>query len=186
MHEIFLPAYYNNMVDSDEFKIVNIVGGHETSETSEPYEPSSINDEAIEFFANEEHLAKSSEAASGPSSEEAAIGSSSSEEAAIGSSSNDPSSSSNEGGARNKTKNTQDPVIVDDDDDGASTVTASSEMGTASLIANGCTYTILEQMLMTEGDDGEKHNVAYMIERCAKALEGILGHLVSSSSSSHK
>ena len=55
-------------------------------------------------------------------------------------------------------------------------------MGTASLIANGCTYTILEQMLMTEGDDGEKRNVAYMIERCAKALEGILGHLVLASS----
>lgn len=33
---------------------------------------------------------------------------------------------------------------------------------------------------MTEGDDGEKRNVAFMIERCAKALEGILGRMVQS------
>ena len=71
------------------------------------------------------------------------------------------------------------PVADVGDADEDSESRCSSDMNTASLIANGCTYTILEQMLMTEGDDGEKRNVAFMLERCAKALEGILGHLVS-------
>jgi hypothetical protein len=73
-----------------------------------------------------------------------------------------------------------------DADDSASQ--CSSDMNTASLIANGCTYTILEQMLMTEVTDNDNHttkrNVAFMMERCAKALEGILEHLSSSSKSS--
>ena len=69
------------------------------------------------------------------------------------------------------------PPQSDDGDDAASTVAASdvcsSEMGSASLIANGCTYTILEHMLMTP----DKENVAIMMQRCAVALERIAAHL---------
>jgi hypothetical protein len=60
----------------------------------------------------------------------------------------------------------------------------SSDMGTEDLIANGCMYTILEQMLMTtkpeEGRSSVKQpNVADILLRIAVALEGIQGVLSS-------
>ena len=61
----------------------------------------------------------------------------------------------------------------DRDDDATSDA---GTMSTASLIANGCMYTILEQMLMTPGGDddaSEKVNVASLLKRIAVALEGI-------------
>ena len=67
-------------------------------------------------------------------------------------------------------------------DAGPEDADADAEMGTASLIANGCTYTILEQMLMTDVTDEnwnviDKVNVAHELKRCADALHGILAWL---------
>jgi hypothetical protein len=62
------------------------------------------------------------------------------------------------------------------DNDNEDSQSSSSTMSTASLIANGCMYTILEQMLMTPGgdtDDSEKVNVAALLKRIAVALEVI-------------
>lgn len=160
---------------SESIKIVNIGGTQQTDEVLDLFEnetTTTTTTAPVASFASE-----ASEASEGSLVSEAPEAP---EAFAVGAS---------DGGARRKTQHAEVPQAqapaqapeASEEEEDASSVAASSEMGTASLIANGCTYTILEQMLMTDGDDGEKRNVAYMIERCAKALEGILGHLVVSS-----
>lgn len=80
-----------------------------------------------------------------------------------------------------------------DDEDAASEDNQSvSEMGTASMIANGCIYTILSQMLVTSGEPkvGEsKPNVADLLSRIGDSLERIavsLEKTAASASSSQK
>ncbi|GAX84497.1 hypothetical protein CEUSTIGMA_g11917.t1 [Chlamydomonas eustigma] len=53
----------------------------------------------------------------------------------------------------------------------------SSTMSTASLIANGCNFTMLQSMFTTEdgaGEDAQKENVAYYLKRIADTLDALL------------
>jgi hypothetical protein len=61
------------------------------------------------------------------------------------------------------------------DDDASSACGSANTMTTASLIANGCLYTILEQMLTTpvkgEEEDAPKRNMAYILNEIRVGIE---------------
>jgi hypothetical protein len=74
----------------------------------------------------------------------------------------------------------QDANANDDEsvDDSASACESANTMTTASLIANGCLYTILEQMLATpvkgkegEEEDAPKRNMAYILNEIRIGIE---------------
>ena len=176
------------MSGADEFKIVNIVGGNMSADSEadtwadedghdEEEYGGAAEDEAIAYFENEGGARKKR----APTEPNAVAVAPNAVAVAPNAAADAPAVSNTVTDATPKDTTTD----VDADDSASQ---CSSDMNTASLIANGCTYTILEQMLMTEVTDNDNHttkrNVAFMMERCAKALEGILEHLSSSKSSS--
>ena len=197
------------MSGADEFKIVNIVGGNmsadseadtwadEDDHVEEEY-GGAAEDEAIAYFENEGGARKKraptepNAVAVAPKAVAVAPNAVAVAPNAVAVAPNAVAVAPNAAADAPAVSNTvtdatpKDTTTDVDADDSASQ--CSSDMNTASLIANGCTYTILEQMLMTEVTDNDNHttkrNVAFMMERCAKALEGILEHLSSSKSSS--
>ena len=66
----------------------------------------------------------------------------------------------------------EDPAMPGGDDEDFDRCSRST-MSTASLIANGCTYTILEQMFMTPAGDDAKVNVATVLSQLVQSTRSI-------------